>query len=74
MAFFINFITFLTATIFIKFFHSNAKMLENKAFLKKVISDVTDMECEFKKKLVLDEDNTVDYLKSMFGNDITIKK
>ena len=47
---------------------------ENKAFLKKVISDVTDMECEFKKKLVLDEDNTVDYLKSMFGNDITIKK
>lgn len=47
---------------------------DNKAFLKKVISDVTDMECEFRKKLVLDEDNTVDYLKSMFGDDITIKK
>lgn len=47
---------------------------DNKAFLKKVVSDVTDMECEFRKKLVLDEDNTVDYLKSMFGDDITIKK
>lgn len=47
---------------------------DNKAFLRKAISDVTDMDCEFKKKLVLDEDNTVDYLKSMFGDDITIKK
>ena len=46
---------------------------ENRALIKKIVLDLSGLEFVAKKKLVLSDDNTKSYLKSLFDNDLKIK-